>query len=65
MEIEAITTLITGTGFPIAMCIVLMSYINRRDQQLDQSVQEMKSIVSECRQMITDLYAYIGRGETQ
>ena len=49
MEIDTIATLITGTGFPIAMCVVLMWYIKERDVRLDQSVQEMKNIVSECR----------------
>lgn len=62
MEIDTIATLITGTGFPIAMCVVLMWYIKERDVRLDQSVQEMKNIVSECRQMMTDFYSYVSGG---
>ena len=43
MDINAVTTIISSLGFPIAMCLVLLWYINKKDEQYVEQLTEMES----------------------
>lgn len=40
---DAIVSIISSVGFPIAMCLVLLWYINKKDEQYVEQLTEMES----------------------
>lgn len=40
---DAIVSIISSVGFPIAMCLVLLWYINKKDEQYVDQLTEMES----------------------
>ena len=40
---DAIVLIISSVGFPIAMCLVLLWYINKKDEQYVEQLTEMES----------------------
>lgn len=40
---EAIVSIISSVGFPIAMCLVLLWYINKKDEQYVEQLTEMEN----------------------
>lgn len=40
---DAIVSIISSVGFPIAMCLVLLWYINKKDEQYVNQLTEMES----------------------
>ena len=46
MTTEWIHSLITTIGFPIAMCIVLLRYINTTQKQLIESMQDISRSIA-------------------
>ena len=40
---DAIVSIISRVGFPIAMCLVLLWYINKKDEQYVEQLTEMES----------------------
>lgn len=55
MSAPEIVDLISGTGFPIAMCCLLVYYIKDRDEKLQGSFDKMTEAFIEFKQMINDL----------
>lgn len=43
MNMDAIVSIISSVGFPIAMCLVLLWYINKKDEQYVEQLTEMES----------------------
>ena len=39
---DAIVSIISSVGFPIAMCLVLLWYINKKDEQYVERLTEME-----------------------
>ena len=39
---DAIVSIISSVGFPIAMCLVLLWYINKKDEQYVEQLTEME-----------------------
>lgn len=42
-NMDAIVSIISSVGFPIAMCLVLLWYINKKDEQYVEQLTEMES----------------------
>ena len=40
---DAIVSIISSVGFPIAMCLVLLWYINKKDEQYVKQLTEMEN----------------------
>lgn len=40
---DAIVSIISSVGFPIAMCLVLLWYINKKDEQYVEQLTEMEN----------------------
>lgn len=40
---DAIVSIISSVGFPIAMCLVLLWYINKKDEQYVNQLTEMEN----------------------
>lgn len=40
---DAIVSIISSVGFPIAMCLVLLWYINKKDEQYINQLTEMEN----------------------
>lgn len=40
---DAIVSIISSVGFPIAMCLVLLWYINKKDEQYVEQLTEMEA----------------------
>ena len=40
---DAIVSVISSVGFPIAMCLVLLWYINKKDEQYVEQLTEMEN----------------------
>ena len=40
---DAIISIISSVGFPIAMCLVLLWYINKKDEQYVEQLTEMEN----------------------
>ena len=40
---DAIISIISSVGFPIAMCLVLLCYINKKDEQYVEQLTEMEN----------------------
>ena len=40
---DAIVSIISSVGFPIAMCLVLLWYINKKDEQYVEQLTEMET----------------------
>lgn len=40
---DAIVSIISSVGFPIAMCLVLLWYINKKDEQYVERLTEMEN----------------------
>ena len=40
---EAIVSIISSVGFPIAMCLVLLWYINKKDEEYVEQLAEMEN----------------------
>lgn len=55
MEITQIVDLVSSTGFPIAMCCILVWYIKDRDEKLQGSFDKMTEAFIEFKQMINDI----------
>lgn len=55
MTTAEIVDLLSGTGFPIAMCIILIYYIKDRDEKLQGSFDKMTEAFVEFKQMINDM----------
>jgi len=55
MDITQIIDLISSTGFPIAMCCILVWYIKDRDEKLQGSFDKMTEAFIEFKQMINDI----------
>lgn len=43
MNMDAIVSIISSVGFPIAMCLVLLWYINKKDEQYVEQLTEMEN----------------------
>ena len=41
MDLQAIMTLISSVGFPIAMCIIMMFYIKYREDKNTETTKEL------------------------
>lgn len=46
MEVNAITSLISSIGFPIAMCIILIRYIQTTQKELIQKLGEISASIA-------------------
>lgn len=55
MDITQIVDLVSSTGFPIAMCCILVWYIKDRDEKLQGSFDKMTEAFIEFKQMINDI----------
>lgn len=42
-DMDAIVSIISSVGFPIAMCLVLLWYINKKDEQYVEQLSEMEN----------------------
>ena len=42
-QMDAIVSIISSVGFPIAMCLVLLWYINKKDEQYVEQLTEMEA----------------------
>lgn len=42
-NMDAIVSIISSVGFPIAMCLVLLWYINKKDEQYVEQLTEMEN----------------------
>ena len=42
-NMDAIISIISSVGFPIAMCLVLLWYINKKDEQYVEQLTEMEN----------------------
>lgn len=40
---DAIVSIVSSVGFPIAMCLVLLWYINKKDEQYVEQLTEMEN----------------------
>ena len=40
---DALVSIISSVGFPIAMCLVLLWYINKKDEQYVEQLTEMEN----------------------
>ena len=40
---DAVVSIISSVGFPIAMCLVLLWYINKKDEQYVEQLTEMEN----------------------
>lgn len=58
---EAITTIITTLGFPIAVCMVLFWYINKTQDKSNEQVVELSSAVKELTTMVNTNNALLVR----
>lgn len=69
MDINGMSQLITAVGFPTAMCIFLMMfvvwYINKRDDQLEQTLKDNTEATNKLVTLITTLVDMedLGKGE--
>ena len=43
MNMDAIVSIVSSVGFPIAMCLVLLWYINKKDEQYVEQLTEMEN----------------------
>ena len=43
MNMDAIVSIVSSVGFPIAMCLVLLLYINKKDEQYVEQLTEMEN----------------------
>ena len=42
-NMDAIVSIVSSVGFPIAMCLVLLWYINKKDEQYVEQLTEMEN----------------------
>lgn len=47
MDLQAIMTLISSVGFPIAMCIIMMFYIKYREDKNTENTKELNKAHTE------------------
>lgn len=55
MELEAILTAISTTGFPIAFCGIMFWYMNKERENHVQEIKEVTAVISENREAIIAL----------
>ena len=64
MDVETITTIISATGFPIAMCLILCYYIkdvmNKMDETLDGVKDALNNNTALLQSVITTLTSLKG-----
>ena len=59
---DDITQLITNMGFPIAMCVTLMWYVNKLNEEHKEEVDKLSEAVTTLKTAIDSLTTFI---ETQ
>ena len=60
MDPNAITTLISTLGFPIACCIALFWYMTKQTEQHKNETHELKQAIDNNTIIITKLYERLG-----
>lgn len=50
-----VAQIVATLGFPIAMCIILCWYINKRDERTDKTLGTLTTAITELSQQIKDL----------
>lgn len=61
MQIEQITTLISNTVFPIAMCILMCVYVNKMQEQHRQEMKEYTEALNGVRLVLEQLKTILER----
>lgn len=60
MEMDAIVTLITGVGFPIAMCVLLFMYMEDEKKNHKEEIKGLQEVLTDLKISITQLIDKIG-----
>lgn len=55
MDLNAISTLISGVGFPCAMCVLLLWYMQKESEEHHSETAALKDAVNELKIAITTL----------
>lgn len=63
MDVNAITSLITTIGFPIAMCIMMAWFIKYQMDEYSKQVDSFNKSLDANTQIITKLYEKLGDGK--
>lgn len=50
-----VAQVIATLGFPIAMCVILCWYINKRDERTDKTLGTLTAAITDLSQQIRDL----------
>lgn len=63
MDVNAITSLITTIGFPIAMCVMMAWFIKYQMDEYSKQVDSFNKSLDANTQIITKLYEKLGDGK--
>lgn len=56
MDTNALVQIISNLGFPIAMCVALLLYINKQTELHKEEMHELKQSIDNNTLVITKLY---------
>lgn len=59
MDVNAVTTLISSVGFPIAACCAIFWYMNKERESHKTEMDSMKEALNANTQVLTELKALI------
>lgn len=59
MDVNAVTTLISSVGFPIAACCAIFWYMNKERESHKTEMDSMKEALNSNTQVLTELKALI------
>jgi hypothetical protein len=59
MDINAIVTLVSNVGFPVAVCIALFFYMERQNERHQQETDKLNETVQSNTKVLTELCTLI------
>lgn len=59
MDVNAITTLVSNVGFPVAICIALFFYMEKQNERHQQETDKLDETVQSNTKVLTELCTLI------
>lgn len=59
MDISQIIELISGVGFPVAVCIALFYFLNKSNEKHQQEIKQLTETINSNTQVLTELSTLI------
>lgn len=59
MEVTQIIEIVSSVGFPIAMCIILLSYMKQENEKHDNEVKNLTDTINANTKVLTELCTLI------